>query len=293
MSIGDKFSTFCSNLRMSDNVVSNVQYRYKRITRQLNADFRNINSDTRYSLYVGSYGRGTAIHVSDIDMIIELPFAVYQQYNHYNGNGQSALLQTVRNSIKKTYSTTHISGDGQVIQLNFNDGISYEIVPGFINKDKQSFTYPDTNNGGAWKCTNPRAEINEMKNGDNLWNCNLKRLCRMVRAWKDQWSVPIGGLLIDTFAYNFLKQWKYRDKAFNYYDWMTRDFFQYLKQQDPKKNYWLAVGSNQYVYCKGNFEYKALLCYNLSIEALNFQSQNQYWSANQKWREIYGTKFPH
>ncbi len=71
----------------------------------------------------------------------------------------------------------------------------------------------------------------------------------------------------------------------------TRDFFAYLKDQDPNKQYWLAVGSNQYVYRKGSFEYKALRCYNISIEALEYESNNNNWSANQKWREIYGTKF--
>ena len=136
---------------MSGTVVSNVQYRYKRITKQLNADFRQMDSETKYSLYVGSYGRGTAIHVSDIDILIELPYSIYEKYNNYIGNGQSALLQAVRDSVRNTYSTTHIRGDGQVVQLKFDDGICYEIVPGFINKDGESYTYPDSNNGGSWK----------------------------------------------------------------------------------------------------------------------------------------------
>jgi hypothetical protein len=277
---------------MTDTVVSNVRYRYKKITKRLNWDFRDLDSDTRYSLYVGSYGRGTAIHVSDIDMVIELPYSVYQQYDNYSGNGQSALLQAVRDSVRRTYSTTSIRGDGQVVQLKFDDGIRYEIVPVFKNTDGESFTYPDSNNGGSWKITKPRAEINELKAANTVWNNNLKNLCRMARSWKDHWNVPIGGLLIDTLAYNFLKQWEYRDKSKEYYDWMTRDFFKYLKNQDENKSYWLALGSNQQVYRTGNFEYKALRCYNISLEALDFESKNQSWSANQKWREIYGTKFP-
>lgn len=292
MGVSEKFTIFCSNLRTSSSVVSSIQYRYKRITKQLNSDFRKLNSDTSYSLYVGSYGRGTAIHVSDIDMIIELPYSIYEQYDNHKGNGQSSLLQAVRDSIKNTYSTTHISGDGQVVKLNFDDGICYEIVPVFLNKDHETFTYPDTNNGGSWKVTKPKAEISEIRAGDIRWNYNLKRLCRMARAWKDCWSVPIGGLLIDTLAYSFLSQWTYSDKSYTYYDWMTRDFFEYLKNQDPKKNYWLAVGSNQYVYRKGNFEFKALRCYNISLEAIKYETDNKNWSANQKWREIYGTKFP-
>lgn len=277
---------------MSDSVVSTVSQRAKQITKRVNSDYRYIDSDIRYSLYVGSYGRGTAINVSDIDMIVELPYRVYEQFNNYAGNGQSALLQDARSVIQRTYSTTHISGDGQVVKINFNDGICYEIVPCFINKDGKSYTYPDTNNGGSWKTTNPRDEISEINTANITWNKNLKSLCRMARAWKDEWSVPMGGLLIDTLAYRFLSGWEHRDKSFMYYDWMTRDFLKYLSGQDEKQNYWQAPGSSQYVWRKGLFEYKALRCYNISLQAIEHEQAEQNWSANQKWREIYGTKFP-
>lgn len=292
MNISDKFSSFCFALRMNADVVSNISSRAKTITKRVNSDSREIVSDTRYSLFVGSYGRGTDIHVSDIDMIVELPYSIYEKYNNYSNNGQSALIHALKETIKKTYSTTHVRGDGQVVKLNFTDGICYEIVPGFINKDGESYTYPDTNNGGSWKVTKPRAEIAEMTAANTKWNKNLKRLCRMARAWKYNWNVPMGGLLIDTLAYNFLKQWEYKDKSYNHYDWMTRDFFEFLKNQKTDQTYWLAPGSSQYVWRKGPFEYKASQCYNLSLEALKYETANQTYSANKKWREIYGTKFP-
>ena len=99
MSISNKFNTFCSNIRMNDNIVSNIRMRYHEITKRLNKDFRNIDNDTMNSLYVGSYGRGTAIHVSDIDMLYILPDIYYLKYNSYKSNGQSALLQDIRSSI--------------------------------------------------------------------------------------------------------------------------------------------------------------------------------------------------
>ncbi|WP_418313969.1 SMODS domain-containing nucleotidyltransferase [Photobacterium damselae] len=49
----------------------------------MNSDFRGIDSDTRYSLFVGSYGRGTDIHVSDIDLIVQLPYVEYAKYDSY------------------------------------------------------------------------------------------------------------------------------------------------------------------------------------------------------------------
>ena len=260
------------------------------MTSQLNKDFWDTDSDTSHSLYVGSYGRNTAIHVSDVDMLFRLPYEVYQQYDTYSGNGQSALLQIIKNSIEKTYSVTHIGADGQVIVVPFDDGVKFEVLPAFANDD-DSYTFPDSNAGGTWKTTNPKPEIRVIREADKVWNHNLKRLCRMTRAWNDKWSVQMGGLLIDTLAYQFLRNWDYNDKSFVYYDWMSRDFFEYLKSQDPKKTYWLAPGSNQYVLRKGDFEYKALRCYNIAVEAIKSETEGNDFTANSKWREIFGSKF--
>jgi predicted nucleotidyltransferase len=190
LGVAEKFENFCSALRMQSATVTDISNRAKQITRRINFDFRQIDSDSRFRLFVGSYGRGTDIHVSDIDMLVELPYHVYQQYNAYQNNGQSALLQAVRDSIKNTYSTTHLRGDGQVVKLNFQDGICFEILPAFLNDDMMSFTYPDTNNGGSWETTNPRAEINEVNSANNKWNNNLKRLCRMTRVTCPEIFIP-------------------------------------------------------------------------------------------------------
>jgi predicted nucleotidyltransferase len=290
MSISIWFETFNKNLRMSTDTVDKISYRYKRITKQLNNDFWDSESDTLHSLYVGSYGRGTEIHTSDIDMIMQLRYETYVQYNAYTNNGQSALLQAVKTSIEKTYKPTYIRADGQVIKLDFNDGINFEIVPAFINKDG-SYTFPDSNNGGSWRTTNPKPEIDEMTKANNNCNKNLKKLCRMGRAWKETLDVPIGGLLIDTLAYNFLNDYQHKDKSYLYFDFMSRDFFAYMRDQKADQQYWLAVGSNQYVYTKGNFQYKALRCYNISLEAIA-KEKDYPTTAKSKWREIYGTKFP-
>lgn len=292
MPVGDWFREFCNKIKIQNK--ESISVRYKAITRRLNTDFWNTSSDTSHSLYVGSYGRNTAIQgFSDLDMIFQLPYEVYKRYNNYAGNGQSALLQVVKRSIEKTYSTTSIRGDGQVILVPFTDGLTFEVVPGFINKDK-SYTYPDANNGGRWRITNPRPEIEAIRDRNNECNKNLVWLCRMMRMWKRKWDVPIGGLLIDTLAYQFIANWAYRDKSFVYYDWMCRDFFEFMANQDKEKTYWKAPGSGQLVYGKGLFQWKARRCANLAVEACNHESAEpkREWSAKQKWREIFGTQFP-
>ena len=290
MSIAQKFQNFNSNIRISSNDIEKISSRYKTITQRLNLDFYDINSETSHSLYVWSYWRDTDIHVSDIDMLFVLPYSIYERYNNYSWNWQSYLLQAVKDSIKKTYSTTHLKWDWQIIWLNFNDWICFEILPCFINTD-DSYTYPDSNNWWKWKTTNPKPEIREIREKNIEWNKNLKRLCRMTRAWKDKWSVPIWWLLIDTLAYNFLKNWWHKEKSYFFYDWMIRDFFEYLKNQDKDKKYWLAVWSNQYVDRKWNFEYKALQCHNLALEAIESEKNWYNYTAISKWNEIFGNKF--
>jgi len=293
MGVADYFRSFCSKISIPQTKRSSIATRYENITQRLNKDYWGSESKTNHSRYVGSYGRGTAINsFSDLDMIFKLPYGVYERFNSYSGNGQSALLQEVRNAIKKTYSVTDVGADGQVVVVPFNNGIIFEVVPAFINKDGRSYTYPNANSGGSWKVTDPVPEIEAISKMDSNCNYNLKNLCRMMRAWKNTWNVPMGGLLIDTFSHNFLKNWDNRDKSYVYYDYMSRDFLKYVSNIDDDQLYWLAIGSNQKIYNKGKFAAKAKKCHNLSLEAIDKESNGYSYSAKQKWGEIYGTNFP-
>lgn len=293
MSVSSQFQELCQNLNVPQNTRSLISVRYERITQRLNEDFWQINSKTQHSLYVGSYGRGTAVRgFSDLDIIFILHRNLYTKYNNYQYNGQSALLQAVKKSLQKTYPNTDIGGDGQVVIIRFSDDIKFEVVPVFENKD-YSFIYADSNNGGSWKITNPRPEIKTIKDNNKSTNGNLINLCRMARAWRNKWNVPMGGLLIDTLANKFLMDYKYKDKSYIYYDWISRDFLKYLSNQYPNKQYWLAVGSNQCIWRKGKFEDKAKQSYNIALEAIKYQSESRNYSATKKWREIYGTDYPY
>jgi len=289
MGVSDWFQTFCKNIRIPEGDVSNIQERYKQITKRINIDYWGIYSETAHSFYVGSYGRGTDIKISDIDIIVQLPYATYKKFNEYNGNGQSGLLQEVKNVLQKTYSTSFIKGDGQVVGLNFTDGICFEIVPAFINDD-DSYTYPDTHNGGSWKNTDPKKEISAINTLNNLTNKNLKRLCRMCRSCKEKWDIPMSGILIDTLAYRFIENWEYKDKSYLYYDFMTVGFFEYLSKF-TNSSYCHAPGSNHLIYINGNFSSKARKCLEIAKEAIS-KEKDYPSTAKSKWREIYGSKFP-
>lgn len=291
MSVSEDFKTFCSNLRMSNDVISKIRNRYHCVLRRINSDYWGTNSDSCHGLYVGSYGRGTEIWTSDIDILVQLPYETYEKFDNYSSNGQSALLQEVKTVLQKTYSSSHLRGDGQVVCINFSDDITFEIVPAFLNENN-SYTYPDTNNGGSWKITDPKSEIDAMNKRNVESNKNLKRLCRMMRAWKEKCDVPMSGILIDTLAYRFIDGWEHKEKSYLYYDYMSRDFFFYLNNIDKAKEYWLAPGSQRYVWKSENFQTKAGKAYDKALAAIDDYEKGYFYSSSQKWREIYGTKFP-
>ena len=204
MGVGEWFSEFCAALRISPELRSSLAYRTGRITNAVNLSFRGLDSDSAYRFYVGSLGRGTAIpSVSDADLLIELPVSVYHQYNAYSGNNQSALLTAVRTAIRTTYSTSDVFGDGQVIVIEFDDGITYEVLPAFSNT-AGGYTFADSNNGGVWRDCKPKQEMDAFAQRDKECKGNLVELARMARAWRDTNNAPMNGMLIDTLAYQFI-----------------------------------------------------------------------------------------
>jgi len=292
VSVSQYFQDFCYQLPVQTEKRSSIAYRTATVVRRLNTDFRDTTSDTSNRFYGGSYGRNTAVgSLSDIDLLYILPYATYVQYNARAGNKQSSLLQAVRASLNTTYPNSAVIADGQIVKIGFTDGITYEIVPVFLN-DGGSYTYPDSNDGGYWKTCKPKHEIEAFIGRDGVCNGNAVQLGRMVRAWRDYNNVPMGGMLIDTLVYQFMEKWEYAKKSYLYYDLMTRDFFGFLARQSGEQTYWLAPGSGSYVWRGGKFENKARQAELRAIEALDHLQKGQDWSAKQKFREIYGTAFP-
>jgi hypothetical protein len=293
MTVADNFRAFRANYLIQSATVTSISMRYRRITRQLNKDFWATDSETAHSIYVGSYGRDTAANgVSDLDVAFTLPAAVYLQYNAHAGNGQSALLQAVKASIGRTYANSYVGGDGQVVAINFTDGVRFEILPAFLNQDGKTFTFADSNGGGSWKVCDPRGEMTAFSARNTATNGNLKAIGRMARIWRDRHEVPISGMLIDTLAYQFIDTWPSRDKSFMYHDWLVRDFLLYLSQIDKTQQYWRAPGSASFVWKKGNFQTPASTGYVAAAIAVEHESNARTTTARNKWREVFGPTYP-
>jgi len=277
------FCEFLNNLAV-DNA-DQISLRYGEVTASLNKKFRDTESKTANGLRVGSYGRWTAIKgISDLDMIYIIPKG---KWDNYKDGRQFQLLNDTRDAIKNRYPNTTVLVDRLVVRVLYNN-FHVEVQPVFEQEDG-SFKYPDSYNGGSWKITKPREEIKAMSEFDTQKNRNLRRLCKMARAWKNKHGVGMGGLLIDTLAHNFLASTtEYDTKSFLYYDWMSRDFFKYLADQ-PDQDYYAALGSGQRVRVKKKFQKKAKKAYNLCLRAIEAGSEG---CAYDKWKKVYGRPFP-
>lgn len=250
MTIANSFKSFCKDLVFDTEAVSTS---CKEITKKLNSYYYDEQgNDTDHFYYVGSVGRRTAIkNVSDIDVIFDLPTSTYIRFNAYESNGQSALLQEVKEVLKERYPKTDIKGDGQVVVIEFTT-YTVELVPAFKQSDNR-FKYPDTHEGGSWKTTNPLAEQKEVQNADIRSSWNYRNFCRILRKWKNENGIVIGGLLIDSLCYNHFKEENYyvNSSYEDYYQILTNAFY-FLKSLDKNQSYWYAPGSNQKVYSNDN-----------------------------------------
>jgi Second Messenger Oligonucleotide or Dinucleotide Synthetase domain len=279
----EMFRDFIYNLKV-DNA-EQISQRYGEVTASLNKKFRDTESKEANSLQVGSYGRWTAIKgISDLDMLYIVPRG---KWDDYKDGKQLKLLTDTKDAIKARYPNTRVQVDRLVVSVAYTN-FYIEVQPVF-EQDDGSFEYPDTYNGGSWKTTKPREEIAAMSEFDIQKNKNLRRLCKMARAWKNKHGVGMGGLLIDTLVYNFLKSTTdYDTKSFFYYDCLTRDFFKYLKEQ-PNQDYYVALGSNQRVKVKEKFQRKAEKAYNLCLKSIEAGDTD---AAFGKWKKVFGRPFP-
>lgn len=288
MSLENDFETFIGNLEPTN--IGEMETTVGEIAKKLNKNYYDLDGDKISHMYiVGSIGRGTAIKgVSDLDILFDLPDEVFKKFDAYKEKKQSSLLQEVKNILKERYPNTDISGDGQVVVIKFNK-YTVELVPGFKQSDDR-FKYPDTNNGGSWKYTNPLSEIEESKKTSEDTDNNFKYIANMLRAWKNKQGFKFGGLLIDTITYNFLNdKTDYRNIDFGSYLDMTKALFEYIKGLNKDQTYWYALGSKQQVYnCdNGKFITKAEKAYK-KLKDLTETSSD----INKKLRQIFGTQFP-
>lgn len=291
MSLSNDFKEFCEDeLYMTDEEWEKWENRLKEITKRLNRKYYSLdeldNQETDNGLIVGSVGRTTAVrNVSDFDYIFSLPSEVYRRFDSYEGNGQSALLQEIKNELLKRYPNTKIKGDGQVVVIDFSDGGKIELVPAFEQSDG-NFKYPDSRNGGSWKTTKPKPEIEKSKSLNSNFNNHFSNLTRLIRQWKNHMGFSFKGLLIDTLISDLIDDKGISEIYYSDYNILLKDIFEYFSNQDKNREYWYALGSNQKIYNNDGAKF-----INKAKQALKKIEDASEEKLTEVYRQLFGRKF--
>ena len=290
IAVRQRFTQFHNNLTLTPLQQLDGWTKKRGVVNCLNRHYYLAPSDTDNSFLIGSWAKDTAIMrpPRDVDLYFLLPQAVYQRFQGYTWNRQSALLQEVKDVLTTTYSNTGMRGDGQVVLVRFGS-YSVEVVPAFLLLGG-GYWICDTHNGGSYKTTQPWAEVVHIDTVNKATNGNLRPLIRMLKVWQEQCSVPIKSFHLELVAADFLLQSPWRHRDFFWFDWIVRDFFEYLCN---RANTYVAVpGTLERIPLGADWLSRTQSAYNRAVKACYYEKDNAVAAAGDEWHKIFGLQIP-
>jgi len=289
MATSTRFDKFLQNITATSTDRADASMRAGNAASKLHSHYYTTTYSGSTLRIIGGYGKGTAARPPrDVDILFMPPNSVYHRFDGYSGNGQSALLQEMREVLKSRYPNTNIRGDGQVVVVTFTDGHAVEVLPAW-KTDSGKYLVPNTHDGGSWNLVDHDAEIKNIADSDARSNGNTRNLIRMMKTWQDYCSVPIKSLALELRARNFLSTWEYYEKGTAYYDWMVRDFFGGLIKNAG--NYCTIPGIEERCYYGDAWLSRAETAYSRAVKACDFESSSSDTDAAIEWRKIFGDKY--
>tara|TARA_R110002051_G_scaffold13717_1_gene45383 strand:- start:2657 stop:3544 length:888 start_codon:yes stop_codon:yes gene_type:complete len=285
-----RFRGLLANMQADADEVDHVLKRTRGVVGSLNRAYYGGTDEGPDAKIVGSWGKDTTVSPSgDVDVYYLLPVAEHQRFNNYLGNGQSALLASVRDKLLVTYRQTEISGDGQVVIVAFNDLPDIEIAPSFLLADGK-YLLPDSNSGGAWITADPDAEKLALDVSDREHNNNARALVRIVKCWRRHCNVPIKSFYLELLVCEFLPTCSWRTFGLYFYDWIVRDFFRFLV---TKSNAWVfAPGTHEAMNIGEGWLPRAETALARAEKACEYETADLISLAGVEWQKIFGPAIP-
>ena len=195
----------------------------------------------------------------------------------------------MKSKLLESNPLSRIKGDGPVVLADFAS-YSVEVVPAFALTENSAYWVCDTKNGGWYKKTMPLHEVDAIEAADARNNSNVRRLIQMLKAWQAWCRVPIKSFYLELLAIEFLDQWANKHQSYFYYDWMCRDFFNWIitKANTPL---W-APGTYDMLWLGDGWKTKAESAYARAVKACDFERSNDMMNAGDEWQKIFGLDIP-
>lgn len=242
---------------------------------------------------IGSLAKNTSVRpLADADVLFRMPAGTWSRFDDYAGNGQSALLQEVRETLRSRYPRTDIRGDGPVVVVDFSDQPAVELVPGVLVSDGSTILYaeawvPVTRGGGDWEKADYGAELRALDAADGPAKGQLRRLLRYMKIWRRHRNAWIKSIVLELMAIDFMKTWDKSQTSFTYDDWLVRDFLRYMVNNFTTTYY--LPGSGKAIDTGVGWYTEALDSGKDAASACG--SEASEWLYVYHWRKVFGDKF--
>lgn len=274
-----QFERLCKNIRLTKNQRKDARKKYNGVCKVLHDHFYDSEYDGSTKLLFGSYAKKTAIRPfsegQDVDVLFKISEDVFNQYNAHEGNGQSALLQKVRDVLLES---KYALGEkpkawGKVILVTTAEGThNVEVLPAFELPDG-SFKIPNSEDGGSWEIFDPRSDLDAFSTSNSNTNKLTRDLIRMVKRWAlEVSSLTMKSFQIDRYVINFLESYSYEGKP---YAQIVYDFFHYLHPIVDEENKSFVETAKTRIF-----------------KAIAFEQEEKFEKATDEWKKIFGSSFP-
>jgi len=277
----EEFKKFAENIRLTSTQEAEAKTKYDGVCETLHNQYYETKYDGKTKLLFGSYKTKTNTRPfdekQDVDVIFKIPQETFDKYDAYSSNGQSALLQEIKNQLAKSYSTSEQpKAWGKVVLVKFADNHhNVEVLPG-LEKSDGTFLIPNTENGGSWELFSPKSQLDSFYESNTDTNGLTADLTRMLKTWVKNTSslsfksYELLNLLIDFLKSNYQSGTDYD----NYYK-LIRDAFQYLKLN-----------------CDSSIKSHVETAFNRSQNAFDYFEEGKPKEASEGYKKIFGNEFP-
>lgn len=276
-----QFTSFAENIRLTESQETDAQTKYIGVCKTLHKSYYENEYDGKTKFLFGSYRTKTNTRPlsanQDVDVIFKIPEDTYNRFKDYDGNGPSALLQEIREILKKTYTTTdEIKGWGKVVLVKFADNKhNVEVLPAFELEDR-TFKIPNSENGGSWDNFDPREQVNSFQSSNNKTNTLTADLTRMMKTWvKNTSSLDYKSYTLLNDIMDFLKNDYTNGADYSDYHLVVKDCFVYLKEN-----------------CESSLDSHLKTAVDRAEKAVGYINENKPKEASLVWRKIFGNEFP-
>ena len=289
IAVRQRFEKFHSDLNPTNDQVDDALGKAKRVGQALQRAYGGEATETPPIFAVGSWGKGTQVRPSaDIDIMVHFDRRILERFQAYAFNGQSALLQEIKEKLETAYPQTRKRGDGQVVQIDFNS-ILVELVPVFPIGNGQ-FIMPDTNDGGSWKTIDPRAQIKLIDDADRNYNGNVRPLCKIIKRWKHECSVDLESFIIELLVTDFFQGYAFGNYDYFYYDWFVRDCLKFFKSRVNGSA--KIPGTGEIMQLGDKWASKIDAAIVIAERACDYERHDLDVLAGMEWQKIFGPRIP-